>query len=282
MNRFASHALASLALATLAASCGGDAATEKAPATDDFAELTADPTAAKEDAFSPSWRIVGSLTYGQTSAAVSYRNPPRYRAFKFAGQPGDKVDVWVRSTNGDPVAWLLDDSFRVLASNDDASRGNTNSHIVATLRANTRPEIVTYYIVFRDYDWSPGTFKVQLKGEPAGCTYDGQAYPVGADFPSTDGCNTCSCGPNGSVGCTKRACAQTCDYNGISHDVGDSFPSADLCNTCTCMAGGNVACTERACLPSCDGFTCATGRHCQVCRTANGPAPVCLPDGAVC
>lgn len=41
------------------------------------------------------------------------------------------------------------------------------------------------------------------------CTYDGTEYLPGDSFPAADGCNTCSCGANGMVGCTKMAC--TCD-----------------------------------------------------------------------
>lgn len=43
--------------------------------------------------------------------------------------------------------------------------------------------------------------------EPAGCTHDLSFYSVGESFPSIDGCNTCTCGGDGIVGCTKRACA---------------------------------------------------------------------------
>ncbi|HQY64530.1 MAG: hypothetical protein IPF92_07140 [Myxococcales bacterium] len=48
-------------------------------------------------------------------------------------------------------------------------------------------------------------------GAPRGCTYGGAQHAVGDSFPSTDGCNTCTCGESGAVGCTKRACAPTCD-----------------------------------------------------------------------
>jgi len=41
---------------------------------------------------------------------------------------------------------------------------------------------------------------------PPGCSYGGNQYAVGDNFPSTDGCNTCFCGADGGVGCTKRAC----------------------------------------------------------------------------
>ncbi len=45
------------------------------------------------------------------------------------------------------------------------------------------------------------------------CVYGGVEYQPGAEFPSRDGCNTCSCidetGPTASIACTDAACA--CD-----------------------------------------------------------------------
>jgi Pacifastin inhibitor (LCMII) len=38
------------------------------------------------------------------------------------------------------------------------------------------------------------------------CTYDGGSYQAGQTFPAGDGCNTCSCSPVGSIGCSKLAC----------------------------------------------------------------------------
>jgi hypothetical protein len=35
----------------------------------------------------------------------------------------------------------------------------------------------------------------------------GDGHAVGESFPSADGCNTCSCGADGTVACTTRACA---------------------------------------------------------------------------
>jgi hypothetical protein len=37
------------------------------------------------------------------------------------------------------------------------------------------------------------------------CSYGGKAYPIGASFPSQDGCNVCSCEAMG-VACTTKAC----------------------------------------------------------------------------
>jgi hypothetical protein len=42
--------------------------------------------------------------------------------------------------------------------------------------------------------------------DSAACSYAGTLYPVGASFKSTDGCNTCSCGPGLTVACTLMAC----------------------------------------------------------------------------
>lgn len=48
--------------------------------------------------------------------------------------------------------------------------------------------------------------------QPAGvCTYEGKTYKAGESFPSSDGCNTCSCTADGLVACTLRACV--CDYS---------------------------------------------------------------------
>jgi len=49
------------------------------------------------------------------------------------------------------------------------------------------------------------------------CTVDGVEHAIGDSFPSSDGCNTCSCGEGGVVACTTRACVQTCTYDGTVH-----------------------------------------------------------------
>ncbi len=382
-------ALALLAMFA-APACGGDDQQAKTEPTDDFAELQA--TGDKDDSFrgTRGWSIVGSLTYGQTSAAVSYRNPPKYRAFKFAGQKGDQVDIWVKSSNGgDAVAWLLNDSFKTVAWNDDAARSNLNSHITATLPGNTNPDIVTYYIVFREYSLRAARFTVTLNGTPAadffgpcnrdadctkvlasccsnlswtavragaesayhdslscaphpicpaiatrpdygmaqcnasthkcelvqpadiacgGHTTNPHVCPSGyqcmgnglavdipgrcykfcggiAAFPCEDG-QTCvdnpfdSCDPNnGGADCGGICLPQTqCLYNGRFYDDGEGFPSSDGCNTCSC-SGGNVRCTLRACpAPDCRTTGCGTGQYCSYCWTKFQ----CIPDGAVC
>lgn len=62
-------------------------------------------------------------------------------------------------------------------------------------------------------------------GGKKGCEYGGARYRAGDSFPSTDGCNQCSCQANGTVVCTLRACADTC--GGLA---GVSCPEGQYCN----------------------------------------------------
>lgn len=113
-------------------------------------------------AFSSNWSILGSLDYGQTSPVFDYSNPPKYRTYKFAGNTGDVVDVWSRSTNGgDSVAWILDNDLKIVAHNDDADSTTLDSHIKVTLPANAS---ATHYVVVRDYNLADARFKIELNG----------------------------------------------------------------------------------------------------------------------
>jgi hypothetical protein len=156
-----------LVLSVLAAACSASTTDAKDEVTDE----TSDELSVKN------LRIVGSLDYGQTSARVTYAQP-RYTAFKFAGNAGDDVDVWVRSTNGDPVTYILDNDFKVLAKNDDASATDTSSHVKLKLPANAS---ATHYVIVRDYYRAPMSFKVELKGTTdfvSGCNVDADCVKV--------------------------------------------------------------------------------------------------------
>jgi hypothetical protein len=78
-------------------------------------------------------------------------------------------------------------------------------------------------------------------GAGGGCTYNGVTHAVGSTFPSSDGCNTCSCAAGGQVACTLRACPP---------DAG-----TDAAASCTLdtmirygQTGGNVAYENQATL----------------------------------
>lgn len=126
-------------------------------------------------------RIAGTLSYGETSPKTLYRNGWRahYVAYEFSGGEGDEVDVWVRSQGGDPVTWILDHDWRVVAKNDDASPGNTDSHVVARLPKSASAK---HYVVVRDYWLDTMTFEVSLAGTsvaPAGsCEVDADCAKI--------------------------------------------------------------------------------------------------------
>lgn len=131
---------------------------------------------------------------------------------------------------------------------------------------------------------------------PVTCTYGGQTHAPGAVFPATDGCNSCHCFDDGTVGCSLIACVdaslptpdaqgQACAYGGKTYPPGARFPSTDGCNDCFCSESGAVGCTKRACLPDAGGI-CSYGMAsyqpgesfpstdgCNTCQ--------CLPDGSV-
>lgn len=101
--------------------------------------------------------IVGTIAPGQTSAPIAYENPPRYRALSFAGLAGEPVEVWVRSSDGDAVAYLVGSRWKTIASNDDADETTHDARISTVL-----PETGTYHVVFRERDLEPATFTVSL------------------------------------------------------------------------------------------------------------------------
>jgi len=165
----------------------GACAQQKTAVDDDFGSFAGMDE--KSDAFSYRMKIVGSLDYNTTSSSTKYTSSPRYRAFKFAGSAHDKVDVWVKSTDGgDSVAWILDNGFHVLASNDDAADADTlDSHMTVILPANAS---ATHYVVFRDYNASTAHFKVTLDGAQAydtSCASDADCVAVDAGGCCPDG-----------------------------------------------------------------------------------------------
>lgn len=153
-------------------------------------------------------RYLGKIRSGETRTGTYY-NPPRFRSYAFDAKGGDKIIVDVKSVYGDAVTYVTDSSYNVLAYNDDASSSTLDSHVEYTVPAGTSAK--SYRIAFRDYDLLDATFTVKLsiEGSPTTCAYDGETYQPGQQFPSTDGCNTCTCGADGLVGCTKMACS--CD-----------------------------------------------------------------------
>jgi hypothetical protein len=103
--------------------------------------------------------IAGDISYGQTQT-VAYTEVPSFRAFRLAGNQGDAIDLWARSTTGgDARAWLVRADGATLARNDDADATTSDAHIVTTL-----PRTETYFVVLRDANYEDNTFTVSLAG----------------------------------------------------------------------------------------------------------------------
>jgi hypothetical protein len=138
--------LTALAALTLTIGCQQAA---KAPVHDTFTRLSSD----KADSAN-----IHMLGYGKTSSPVKVR-ANSYGWFQLSGNVGDDVSIWVRSSNGDAVAFLLDANDDVLAVGDDAEYGTSDAHLTATLPADG-----TYLIAFREYAYSAASFTVALTG----------------------------------------------------------------------------------------------------------------------
>ncbi len=97
---------------------------------------------------------------------------------------------------------------------------------------------------------------------PSTCTYGGKTYNHGQSFPSTDGCNTCSCGAGGAIACTEMACA--CN------------PASEHNNKYVGASPAQCAVIRFVCEPGTSYFANACGCGCQ--QPADCPAFVnCMP-----
>jgi hypothetical protein len=101
--------------------------------------------------------VVGSIVPGTSSAPIRYSATPKYRALSFTASAGDRFEAWVRSTDGDAVAWITDATFKSLATNDDASPGTHDAHVLATIEKTG-----LQYLVFRERDFEPAVFTASL------------------------------------------------------------------------------------------------------------------------
>jgi hypothetical protein len=78
---------------------------------------------------------------------------------------------------------------------------------------------------------------------------------IGSSYPSTDGCNRCTCNEFGFA-CTEMACGNQPEPQGCKAGVvvipeGKKILDSDACNTCTCQKYNGryaLACTEMACI----------------------------------
>jgi hypothetical protein len=135
------------------------AAEQKTDVNEDFSDLAG--LDQKSDKFSSKLKLLGTLEDSTTSAAVKYSSNPKFLGYQFLGTEGDDVSIWVRSKDGDAIAWLLDSKYNVIVKNDDEGMNNSDAYIHTLL---TKTENNIYYIVFRELDQERASFTVTLQG----------------------------------------------------------------------------------------------------------------------
>ncbi len=94
------------------------------------------------------------------------------------------------------------------------------------------------------------------------CIYAGQQRPSGTSFPALDGCNTCTCGDDGVVGCTEMACACDAEAEWWRDYVGSSVE--------------DCAVIDFDCPPNTTGFSNQCGCGCEQ-SSACAPSYDCAP-----
>jgi hypothetical protein len=113
------------------------------------AEKSADSSYPPDDV-----KIVGVLNYGQKSGPVEYSDTPQYRAFLFAGQGDDQVDVRVTGAAAESAfIALADQGLNVIATGA--------GHLSASL-PNHGPDAEMFYVVFKDSMNRPARMSVQV------------------------------------------------------------------------------------------------------------------------
>jgi hypothetical protein len=101
------------------------------------------------------------------------------------------------------------------------------------------------------------------------CTYDGVGYTAGDTFPSTDGCNSCTCDTSGYVACTAMACVELADCDG-NNAMCDAIPPS--CDT------GLVPSVVDGCWGPCVApEQCAHVNQCDGVVICAMPPPACGP-----
>lgn len=143
--------------------------------------------------------IVGTLAEGETKT-VAVSAQPTYRALKMTLTAGQKVDLWVKSENGDPQAWLLGAKFQTLGRSVDESPSDNSAHFKQTVTKDG-----TYYVAFRDEKFRSATFTVSL----------GAAAPPPP--PSSSCSSDAQCG-GGSAMCFIDRCVTVKDETKTSAD----------------------------------------------------------------
>lgn len=138
--------VACLSVLALGAGCAVDTTTDDASGS----------ASSESDLSASRIQQLGTILSG-TTKTVSYTASPLYRAYAFTAKKGDSVDVWVRSSTGDAVAYVLRSTFASLARNDDADGATHDAHVSAKIKADG-----AYFIAFKEAKGKSADFTVSF------------------------------------------------------------------------------------------------------------------------
>lgn len=106
-------------------------------------------------------QVLGTIAPGD-SVSVPYTGTPKYRAYSFTADAGDKVTFKVASeSGGDAFAYILGSTFATIAKNDNASATTKDAEVTAKLTKGG-----TYYVALRNVVRAPTTFTLSFVGTP--------------------------------------------------------------------------------------------------------------------
>lgn len=105
-------------------------------------------------------QVLGAIDYGQIVDAAEYTGSPQFAAYIFTAKGGDKVEVIVTGKGRKAEVAIADGSLKQLATGQ--------GHLSLTL-PDPGPDPEAYYLLFRDSQGAPATFKVELR-KSAGAT----------------------------------------------------------------------------------------------------------------
>jgi hypothetical protein len=175
--------------------------------------------------------ILGSLTYGQTSAPVAYAKTPRYRAFSFVASAGDEVQIAINALSGKPAqVWLTTSTF-----------ANVTTSTTGQLPSAKLKTADTYYIVFRSSDFAPASYTVTLSKvavvPPAAPTWVVPPALIGVELPIELTCRRGAFAPWTVGGSVRIRAAGAPDGRVEIVDIEDiySFPSAHSMLPSSCI-----------------------------------------------
>lgn len=182
----------------------------------------------------------------------------------FAACGGDAEDGPPQSTGGDsamsdhsPAA----DAGSPVPFGDAATAADSAADSALTI-ADTIPKPAS------DASLQPPSDSGVILPTESGCLYAGISRKPGDQFPSIDGCNTCSCTKAGTIACTEMACPCTPSQEWFQHyemtDVAQCATSMFSCplntvrfdNTCGCGCRQSEQCPK--------WFNCMPPKPCDV------------------